>query len=65
MNATIIEPPVQLISVKDAASRLAISPRGVWRLLSTGELRAVRIGRRVLFPVDSIRSFIEQRLRAN
>ena len=33
-----------LLSVSDVAVRLAISARGVYRLISAGELRALKIG---------------------
>jgi excisionase family DNA binding protein len=38
----------QLHSIRDAAARLAISPWTVRRLANRGELRVVRLGRRLL-----------------
>lgn len=37
--------PAILVTVNDAAQRLAISPRSVWKLIAAGSLAVVRIGR--------------------
>ena len=42
----------RLITLNDAAERLAISKRGVRRLISSGQLKAYRINARVI-RVDS------------
>jgi excisionase family DNA binding protein len=34
-----------LIAVKQAAERLAVSPRTVWRMIAEGQLKVVRIRR--------------------
>lgn len=43
----------RLLRTKEVAERLAVSPSMAWKLIATGELRAVRIGRAVrVRPVD-------------
>lgn len=56
------EPP-RLISQDEAAHRLAVSRTSVWRLLTAGELSAVRIGSRTLVVADSIEEFISRQTR--
>jgi len=41
--------PNELLSVKDAATRLGISPRTVYTHVTSGRLPHYRIGRRYLF----------------
>lgn len=47
--------PRELLSVGAAADSLSISPRAVRRLVASGELVTVRIGRRTLIPVTEVR----------
>lgn len=56
------EPP-RLISQDEAAHRLAVSRTTVWRLLTAGELGAVRIGSRTLVSAESIEDFIGRQTR--
>ena len=37
-----------LLTVKDVANRLRVSTRTVWRFIANGELRTVRIGKRIV-----------------
>lgn len=37
----------EAVTIRETARRLACSPRSVWRMISAGEIRAVRNGRRV------------------
>jgi excisionase family DNA binding protein len=46
MTAVVSESKATGLRVRDVASRLGVSERLVWRLISTGEIRAVRIGQR-------------------
>lgn len=48
------------VNVVTAAQMLSVSPRTVRRLLGT-RLRAVRIGRRILVPIDSLRELLLER----
>jgi excisionase family DNA binding protein len=47
----------RLLSLAEAADRLAISRRGLHRLLATGELSSIRVGlrRRVIDPAELAR----------
>ncbi len=47
-----------LIKVSDTASKLAVSARSVWRLIAEGHLEAVRIGKCVRVPLESVEAFI-------
>jgi len=38
--------PARLLRVSDVASRLSISKRSVWGMISAGQLPAIRFGRR-------------------
>ena len=49
-----------VVTVKEAADLLAISERTAWRLVSTGELKSVRIGRARRIRVESIETLIAQ-----
>jgi excisionase family DNA binding protein len=46
-----------LLSVGEAAERLGISERSVFRLLESGELPARKIGRRTLIRADDLERF--------
>ncbi len=48
-------------SVVEAAEALRISPRFVRSLISAGDLRAHRIGRRVLVSNEALAAFISER----
>jgi excisionase family DNA binding protein len=48
------------ISIEEAARRLGISPRGVARLMSTGELPSVRVGRRRLVSLGALERLLER-----
>jgi excisionase family DNA binding protein len=47
----------KLLRVPDAAEALAISTRTVWRLIATGELTAIKIGRAVRITRASVDAF--------
>lgn len=48
-----------LLTIPDAADALSVSRRTVWRMLSAGELRAVRLGRAVRVRTADIRRIAE------
>jgi len=47
------------VSVETAAEMLAVSPRTMWTLAKENKIRTVRIGKRVIFSVQSLREFID------
>ena len=53
-----IEP---LLSIAEVREVLRISESGVYRLMRSGELPAVRIGGRTLFSPDAVRELISAR----
>jgi len=53
-----------LIPAKQVAAMLDVSPRTVWRLLSSGKIiRPVRIGRNVRWRYNEIRQWIDDGCR--
>lgn len=48
------------VGVTEAARLLGCSPRSIWRLVSTGDISTVRIGRRTLITVNSIDTLVER-----
>jgi excisionase family DNA binding protein len=53
-----------LLSVPEAAALLGISVRFTWTLISSGELRSVRIGGRRLVPRRELECFVDAKLAA-
>ena len=50
----------RLVSLADAADALAVAPRTVRRYIASGQLEAVRLGRKTLrIKIDSIERFID------
>lgn len=60
VSATALEP---LMAIDDVAEVLGISERGVYRLVSRGELISVKVGARTLFDPADIRQFIAEQRR--
>ncbi|MFN0012135.1 MAG: helix-turn-helix domain-containing protein [Phycisphaerales bacterium] len=52
-----------LLDIAEAARLLSLSDRTVWTLTDSGELPHVRIGRRVLYPLDRLRAWVAARIR--
>lgn len=53
-----IQPPERLNTVEEAAARLRICRAMGYRLIKSGQLRTVKIGRRRLVPDSAIVEFI-------
>jgi len=53
--------PENLLTVSDVAARLALSKKSIYRLIETGELKAVRFGNTVRIHPDDLRAFINER----
>ena len=49
-----------LVDSREAARLLNISTRTLWALTARGELLSVRIGRRVLYRVETLNEFTKQ-----
>ncbi len=47
-----------LVSVREAARLLAVSPNTVWSLLAKGKIKSVRLGRRTLVASAELHAFI-------
>lgn len=46
-------------SVHEAAAALGLSASSIWKWISLGQLRAVRVGGRTLIPADEINRVLE------
>jgi excisionase family DNA binding protein len=53
-------PPARLLRLEDVADRLAISRSMAWKLVATGEIRAVRVGRAVRIRPADLEAYIER-----
>lgn len=52
---------ISLCSIKNAASEIGVGRTFTYKLIKDGELEIVKLGRRTLVKVDSIRALIERR----
>lgn len=50
-----------LISVNDAARTLSLGRTSIYELINQGQLEIVKIGRRTLVRVESLRRLVEKR----
>jgi excisionase family DNA binding protein len=50
------------LSVEEAAEALGLGRTKVFELVSGGQLRSIKVGRRRLVPVSALEQFITQRL---
>ena len=56
MMATILED--KGLSVSEAGKRIGVSKSTAWRLVQSGLLRSVRVGKRVIVPVSATNEFL-------
>ena len=57
------EPPTPLtVNRREAARILGISERLLWTLTNSKEIPHVRIGARVLYPIDDLRVWLSQKV---
>lgn len=49
-----------LVSVSEAAELLGLGRTKTWALVRAGELRSVRVGKRVLVPVRELERFVRE-----
>ncbi|MCC7144628.1 MAG: helix-turn-helix domain-containing protein [Candidatus Eisenbacteria bacterium] len=52
--------PRRLVTVPRTAELLAVSPRLIWRLIASGDLEVVRLGRATRVKLESIDRLIER-----
>ncbi len=52
--------PRMLLTAREAARVLAISPRTLWSHTKTGQIPAVRIGRSVRYAVTDLQAWIDR-----
>ncbi len=52
-------PEIEWLSTQDAARRLGITPRTLYRFIDLGELPAYRLGRVIRLKADDVATFIE------
>ena len=50
----------RLLPIPSVAAALGISKRMTWKLVSSGELTVVRLGRRVLVAEDDLTEFVDR-----
>jgi excisionase family DNA binding protein len=48
------------VDIREAGRLTSLSPRTIRRYIKSGRIRAVRVGRRLLVPIDALRSVINQ-----
>jgi excisionase family DNA binding protein len=66
MSANSVQPDQLAVTYEKAAELLSVSPRTVWSLVASNELRAVRIGRRcVRIPKAEIERFLAEHTGAS
>ncbi|MGQ0434810.1 MAG: helix-turn-helix domain-containing protein [Microthrixaceae bacterium] len=52
-------PEIEWLSTQDAARRLGITPRTLYRFIDLGDLPAYRLGRVIRLKADDVDAFIE------
>lgn len=59
-RTTVSEVEVLAVNVREAARRLAVSPRTIATLIARGELVSRKIGRRRVIPVEALEKFLRR-----
>ena len=61
------EPEIPCLSLRprDAAKALGISERLLWEWTNQGIVPHVRLGKRIVYPVDSLREWLRRQARNN
>jgi excisionase family DNA binding protein len=55
----LVDPEIKWMSTQQAAARLGITPRTLYRLIDQGELTGYRIGRVIRLQADDVDAFIQ------
>lgn len=61
-ETTASTPRPPLVSVRQASKMLSISRSVIYQLMDAGQLRPIRIGRSVRFPVEQVEQFVADRI---
>lgn len=59
--ASAVDTPALLVDEPTAAAMCSVAPRTMWSLAASGALPCVRIGRRKLYAIETLRRFIAER----
>ena len=51
-------PPILLLTPKQAAAALSISPRKLWSMTANGEIPYLKIGRLTRYSIDDMQTYI-------
>jgi len=57
------ETPCLALRPREAAKALGISERLLWEWTDRGEVPHIRLGKAILYPVDSLRDWLKQAVR--
>jgi len=60
-GATYTTPGLPLLTINGACAALVVSRRTIYRLVSQGDLVAVRVGERLRFRPEDIERYLEER----
>jgi len=56
--------PAQLLGIEDTGKALGVGRTSVYALLTTGQLRSIKIGRRTLVPATEVAAYIDRAMSA-
>lgn len=60
MQKQIPEAPAALaVTIPDAARALSLGRSSVYKMIASGDLRVVRVGRRTLVPMTALRALVD------
>lgn len=60
MSVSTSVPPALLVGLRVASKMLSVSERTAWQLAKDGRLPCIRLGRRLLFSVSALETWIAQ-----
>ncbi|MCK5784839.1 MAG: helix-turn-helix domain-containing protein [Desulfobacterales bacterium] len=54
---------MKLLTIKEAAGKMSVSTKTVYRLMGGGQLRKVKIGRSTRISEDDLNGYMEQQIK--
>ncbi len=57
--------PKMLLNIKEVTETTGISRASIYRLMTAGQLRFVKVGSRTLFRPADLQTFVDQNVRAS